>query len=546
MSASADPARSGAPARVRRRQGGHAGSRLAVRRTPGLLLAALLAALLPVLLTPVLPVKDGYLHAVRYLVLSGVPLPTGIEASYEADWRLLPNLGVDLIGAGLMRVLEPLPAMKAVGALMILAPLGGVLALSAALHGRPTPVALLMGGVLAINHITLWGFTNFLVGLGLALGGVAMWIALARRPRAQLGAALLFAPVLLLVHGLSFALWGLLLGSVELAAAWQERRRGGLRPLALGRRMARLLLLAVAPVLLWTQMPTGDAAALTGFLHHATVGEPVADRIAFEVLQRSAVALLVGETGWRWFDFALGTVFWCVFAWGLLRGALHLHPLMVVAAAGALGAVALTPSFLLGVAYIADRAPLLLGCVLAAACRMPAHAGGPGFEAAGGGGRAGPVRVLTLAMVLLLAADAALTALNWHRQGRHYAAFLADPRLQDVSGTAVLLRKDSFEPGAPPPRLICEPLAPLLTLSGLAATPTFDDPTQQPLRLMPGLKGPWDAFYAMDALPASGRTALDLGFDWVIACDASAPAAPRPDEGAPLARGLHWYVIGRP
>ena len=499
---------------------------------PAALLLALGAALLPLLLTPVLPVRDGYLHAVRYLVLSGRPLPPALEASYLADWRLLPNLGMDVVGAGLMRLMEPLAAMRAVGALTILAPLGGVMALSAALHGRPTPVAALLGGVLAVNHVTIWGFTNFLVGLGLALGGLALWIALAPRPRAQMAAALLFGPVLLMVHGLAFALWGLLLGAVEIAAAWQARASGGLAPLALARRTARLLTLAALPVLLWSLMPTGGAqTSVTTFFAPAALDLPLLQRLAAEAGRRLTVALLTPETGWDLADPVLGAALWSLLAWGLRSGALVLHPSMVPAALGAGLLVLLCPSYVLGVAFVADRMPLVLACVLAAGCRV--RPGAPGRAALAG-------------LALLLLADAALTAASWRAQGRHYAAFLADPALRGLSGTAVLLQKGAVRGGGA--GLACDPLAPLLALTGDVAVPTFDDPTQQPLRMTGALKAPWEAFFAMDGLPASGRALLDLGFDHVIACDGSAGAgaAPLPDEGRVLARGARWYVLGRP
>ena len=494
-----------------------------------LLLAALGAALLPVLLTPVLPVRDGYLHAVRYLVLSGVPLPPVVEASYEADWRLLPNLGMDVIGAGLMRLLDPLLAMKAVGALTILAPLGGVLALSAALHGRPTAPAALAGGVLAVNHVTIWGFTNFLVGLGMALGGIALWLALAGRPRAQMAAALLFGPPLLLMHGLAFGLWGLGLGAVEIGAAWQGRASGGLAPGALARRTLRLLALAALPLLLWSRMPTGEAAALTGYFHLGTRGEPLADRASAEIGWRLYMLLVVGETGWRWADLALGAAFWGLLGLGLRRGALALHPLIAPAAIGAALLVALTPSYLIGVAYVGDRAPLLLACVLAAGCRVR-----PGARGA---------RAILAGLALLLLADAALTAASWRNQGRHYAAFLEATRGAGLSGTAMLLHRGEAGLRGGGTALACDPLGPLLALTGDVAVPTFDDPTQQPLRLAGRLAAPAASFFALRDLPESGRDVAGLGFDHVIVCEGG-PARPRPDEGRPVLRGERWYLLG--
>ena len=501
--------------------------------------AALVAALLPLLLTPVLPIRDGYLHAVRYLVLSGLPLPPALEASYAADWRLLPNLGLDVAGAGLMRVLEPLSAMRVLGALAILAPLGGVLALSAALHGRPTLVAALAGGVLAINHITIWGFTNFLVGLGLALGGLALWIALAARPRAQLLAALLLGPPLLMVHGLAFALWGLGLGAIEIAAAWQTRRAGGLAPLALAQRLLRLLLLAVGPVLLWARMPTSGEGAEMQWV------EPVFHRLSgweairAELLRRfNDTVLSVGETGWDGADILLGTALWTVLAWGIAKGGLRLHPLVVPATFGWLVLTLLMPSYFLGVRYVTDRLPLVLLCVLAA-----------GLSPAAGHGKRTALTV-TSCLAVICIADGLLTAASWYRQGRHYAAFTEGSARLPAARTVQLMHLDAAGKRGGGSALACAPLAPLLTLAGIAAAPTFANPTQQPLRLSGPLAeavrsaGRWDNPTQPDGVTVAAS--LEAGFDLVISCAGRRSAMEEPMEGRILRRGRNWLVIANP
>ena len=526
---------------------GPAASALSRGALPLALLAALVAALAPLLLTPALPLVDFYAHGVRYLALSGRPLPPAIAGSYEPAWQLLPNLGMDVVGAGLMRLLEPLAAMRAVGALMILAPVGGVLALSAAVHGRPTPVAALLGGVLAVNHVTVWGFTNFLVGLGLALAGTALWIALAGRPRVQIAAALLFGPVLLMVHGLSFALWGLMLGAVEIGRAWQGRAAGGMAPCALAWRMARLLALAVLPLLLWSRMPTGAAGGRTLFAEPIYADLPFWSGVAQELARRVPTIAAIGETGWRWADFGLGTALWALLGWALLRGGLRLHPLLVPAVLGTLALVLVAPSYLFGVRYIADRIPLVLLCVLAAGLSTT----GARDHVAARGAMAG--------FTALFLVDALLTSASWGRQGARYADFLsrtavlgmaASPAPDGGAGTVELVHLDVAGKRGGGLDLACRPLPGLLTLTGIAAAPTFADPTQQPLRLA----GP-----LADAIAGGGRTADPMhlrqgqpgiplleGFDLVIACAGRGPTAIEPDEGVPLLSGSGWTLLAAP
>ena len=107
--------------------------------------------------------------------------------------------------------------------------------------------------MVSYNHILIWGFSNFLLGLGVLLVGLGYWVAAQERPNRQLFITAGLGLVLFFIHGLAFALWGLLLCTIELSLA---ARAGDLRLAALAHRATRLALIAVGPILIFLQTST--------------------------------------------------------------------------------------------------------------------------------------------------------------------------------------------------------------------------------------------------------------------------------------------------
>ncbi|MFN7400694.1 MAG: hypothetical protein ACK5SX_16945, partial [Sandaracinobacter sp.] len=140
--------------------------------------------------------------------------------NYTPRWALLSNLGLDILGAGLLKLLPPLTAGKLLAGLVLLAPVAGTLYLAHAVQGRITLFTFLLAATLGFSNIFTWGFANFLLGLGLLLFGLGWWVRMQDRPLLQLGGAILIGAVLIVVHALTFGLWGLMLGCIELAIAF--------------------------------------------------------------------------------------------------------------------------------------------------------------------------------------------------------------------------------------------------------------------------------------------------------------------------------------
>ena len=172
--------------------------------------------MVPLLLTPILPLIDFYAHLARYYALGNMASDPWLAENYRSAWRLLPNLGLDVLGAGVMKVLPPLIGAKLLAALIILAPFTGALLLARVIHGRIDPINIALAGLLTFSFILSWGFANFIFGLGIAMWALAMWIAATARPGLQLSVGVLFGVIIILMHGLVFGFWGLLLFCVEI------------------------------------------------------------------------------------------------------------------------------------------------------------------------------------------------------------------------------------------------------------------------------------------------------------------------------------------
>jgi hypothetical protein len=471
----------------------------------GLILAVLALCLMPLFVTPVIPTVDFYSHVARFYILGTQDAHPMFLANYAPSWRLLPNLGLDVIGTGVMTLVPPLLGAKLLAALIILAPVLGCLSLTRAIHGRIEVTHLALAGLLAHNLILGWGFANFLLGLGLALWALGLWIRLAGRPGRQLAVAVALGVAIFLVHGLVFALWGLLLAAVELPALW---RYGAAR--ALG-RVARLALVALLPVVLFLMSRTAQAEdgvtkAFANLSAHAEQGN-LGGRLVEEALKRIDSLLRVAESTFPVLDRAFGLGLWLVLICAMALGALRPDPRLRVVLAMVAALVVLTPPNMFGVGHLDERIPLVLLALLAATLRA-----GPRPN-----GRA----ALALPSVLLaaLTLHLALVSFGWWREGRSYDAYLTATQTLPEGGLATIAYI-----GAMQERDLgraCKPLLPLLLLTRGMAIDTFANPTQQPLAII----GPLDKARKSEAAlppdldpPTRLSASLQAGFRTIVTC----------------------------
>ncbi|MBS1713866.1 MAG: hypothetical protein JST30_05970 [Armatimonadetes bacterium] len=127
------------------------------------------------------PIVDYPLHMARAYLLSLPQDGQGITEFYRAHWIPIPNLGMDILVSLMMKVMTPMVAGKVFLTLVIGLLLSGGFALATALHKKVT-VAAFLPVVALYDQWFLMGFANYLLGLGLGLWAMALWVASERWP----------------------------------------------------------------------------------------------------------------------------------------------------------------------------------------------------------------------------------------------------------------------------------------------------------------------------------------------------------------------------
>ncbi len=465
--------------------------RLSFRRFAVLFVALFAVAALPVLICDTLPLFDYPNHLARMHILAALPDSPTLRQFYAIVWRPLPNLAMDLVVPGLARLMPLVWAGKLFVLLTLFLLAGGAAALHRALFGVWSAWPCL-AFLLLYSRILLWGFLNYLFGLGLALLALAAWIALARRPgalRLPLGVA--FALALFFAHLLAFGLYGVMVMGYELGRVLRSRA-------APGRALLDLALagLSFLPALAILFLATPGAAS----------GAITPGRLA----RKLDLLFSVFDNYSRPFDvacFVLAVLALLVAFW---RGWVRLAP----ALAAPLALLAFTylamPSQLATASGADHRIPLLLGLLVVAGSRWTAPS------------RLGYRLFLGAALAMFLLRLGVVT-LSWQASDQVYARLL--PAL------------DQLAPGSrlavayPPEALNSEatPLAHFPTLAILrrdAFVPTlFAFPTQQPVALRPRYRALadelsperlWSAFVTGNApLDARERAAL-AAYDHIV------------------------------
>jgi hypothetical protein len=226
-------------------------------------LALTIALALPLLLVDVPPVLDYPNHLARIFVLAHPHDPV-LSQFYAPHWRIVPNLGMDVLGLALLKVLPVHVGGRLLLALSLLAPVIGVVVYHRVAFGRFSlwPLA---SGVIATSGIFHFGFMNFLLSLGLALVCAAIWLALRRRSVwLATAAGALCVAVIFFTHVFGVILFALLIGTDELARLLSRRSTGqpiARQTLAAGLRLA----LASSPaVLLFALCPLSEGPVSIG------------------------------------------------------------------------------------------------------------------------------------------------------------------------------------------------------------------------------------------------------------------------------------------
>ena len=479
--------------------------------------------LVPLFLTEIPPLLDYPNHLARMEILHRLPGDADLAKIYGTNWRIVPNIGIDLTMPALMRLLPLMAAGKVFVALALILPLAGVIALHRAVFQTFSywPLA---AGLVAYNRLFFSGFLNFLIGVGLAMLAAALWVMWRERPAWQrVGSAAAAAIVIFFCHLIAIAFYGLLLLSAELVRFFWMRRLGH-GSLA---RLASIAVPFVIPAILYLRAPISG-------------GDPVGGHGLVDALRHYYWALAAGPPGLKLYgltgpfltynrllDAGAVVLVLAVLALFAIQRRLTISPPLIGALALLMIAYPVVPFFLMQTAWVDQRMPILAGFLLFAGTWPRVQSGRTG-------------RLMLIAFAVAILARTFVIGQVWS----HHDAQIADFRrviapVQPGDRVLVVQTERNADPDAMVnrPDSVCAMLEndatmhlpALLVIEHKAFWPLlFTAPTKQPVKVNP----PYDAISLPEGeLPwAGGLAALDPQtlkwapylpdwqhkFDWVL------------------------------
>ncbi|WP_241491792.1 hypothetical protein [Sphingomonas endophytica] len=197
-------------------------------QTRWFVIAAVLAASIPLLWPDIPPIVDLPGHMGRYRVQLDRDAHPWLADWYSFKWSLIGNLGVDL----LIEPLAPLIGLEAAVKLIVIAipmlTVAGLLWIAREVHGR-IPATALFALPLAYGYPVQFGFVNFALSMGLALCLFGLWLRMARLGHIR-ARAWVFVPLsclLWICHTFGWGVLGVLAFSSELIRQHDRRKDAG-------------------------------------------------------------------------------------------------------------------------------------------------------------------------------------------------------------------------------------------------------------------------------------------------------------------------------
>lgn len=218
----------------------------------------LFAVSIPLLYPTVPPLVDLPGHLGQYRIELDHDTVPALRKYFAVEWKLVGNLGVDLLVVPLSAVFGLEPGVKLIVILIPILHTLGLLWICKELHQR-IPPALLFALPLAYGQPFVYGFVNFTLAEALALNGFALWLRLGRLGRVR-ERGLLFAGLSSILWVCHVYGWAILLLCAWVAAFWQALDRGRSWIAAFSHATRQCLPLAppVLLMLLWRSNPGGS------------------------------------------------------------------------------------------------------------------------------------------------------------------------------------------------------------------------------------------------------------------------------------------------
>lgn len=217
------------------------------------------ASLIPLLWPAVPPLVDLPGHMGRYAVQLD-PQSPALSHWYAFHWRLIGNIGVDLLVIPMAKIFGLELGVKLIVLCIPAMTTAGLLWIAHEAHGR-LPPTVLFALPLAYGHPFLFGFVNFSLGVSLTLLTFALWLRMTRagltRWRPLVFSVL--ASMIWVAHTFAWGILGLLCFSAEVVRLRDLRR--GLSASLVSAALACLpMALPLIPMLAWRSQATDVAS----------------------------------------------------------------------------------------------------------------------------------------------------------------------------------------------------------------------------------------------------------------------------------------------
>jgi hypothetical protein len=473
-------------------------------------------AMVPLLVTPILPLIDLYNHLARFYILAQIETNSFLQDNYQSYWTLIPDIGLDIIAVPILVVVPPLIAGHLIVASILATIFGGVLYFHYTITGQKSLLVAVLVLALSYSYILNWGFISFLLGLGLAFGAAGWWISHRDRPALALPVSCLFALVIYFVHGLAFAFYGVIVLSVELGLALQ---RPGFWSRSTLRSFAAVTIQALMPVVHffgWVIYRSrggdpGDFPPITHTTAHLS--------FKAQLFTHLIPILRVAESPSYLFD-ALSVVM------VLGAGLLLLRKSHIAIARPAIPLV--TVSFLMvfiwvpqlfGVSYISDRIPLFAALCVVGSIEVQSSIWSR------------EARAICAAILLLVTVRVGAVAFSWHSYKASFALAQTIASKIPSHSLVVGIPVGSGYHESHIPR--CEMYAPLLVMLHQQAAPLFAYKDQHPLLQRGRLRRAslnTERFFLNKVSDYKEfiEVAATAGFDYQIVCNARLLKQPLP------------------
>ena len=195
------------------------------RWLPVVLACFCVLAMWPLWSAPTAALSDWPNHVARVHVLAHQGSSAALASYYEPAWGPYPNLGFDLFGVGLAKLLPSELVGRLFLSLVVFTWVGGVCLFGRAVEGKPT-LRVLIASCFVYSESFLLGYANFVFGLGLAMATLGLAFQAAPLSRARRALVALLALMTAVSHAAAIVTLGLGAVAFLFARSVAARRMG--------------------------------------------------------------------------------------------------------------------------------------------------------------------------------------------------------------------------------------------------------------------------------------------------------------------------------